>query len=239
MEVTLTSPTVTVLDDLLDPTRLGELAAWARAEHYVSPHEEGWLRVFRLGDGAPLNSKAWTSLSRCEASIPRRFLETIAEAARTHGGLLGPWRDLSLRSYLYPRGTRLGWHVDLEGRACGAYVFYFHPRWSARWGGELFVATHSAGDAFYEPRSESSLEPAALDEDLSAPGVFTAIQPRPNRLVLLAPQTAHMIARVDDAAGDAVRCSLTGFFYPEPVDPRERPESLRDRARVLRRRLGV
>ena len=38
------------------------------------------------------------------------------------------------------------------------------------------------------------------------------VQARPNRLVFLTGDTFHTVRRVDPAAGDHPRCSLTGFF---------------------------
>lgn len=38
------------------------------------------------------------------------------------------------------------------------------------------------------------------------------ISPRPNRLVLLAPNILHAVNRVDDDAGDHLRATIVGFL---------------------------
>ncbi len=60
--------------------------------------------------------------------------------------------------------------------------------------------------------------PAFLDNEqenarLGRIGLGRYIAPRPNRLVVIVGGTPHMINRVSPAAGDHVRCSISGFFH--------------------------
>jgi hypothetical protein len=57
------------------------------------------------------------------------------------------------------------------------------------------------------------------DHYLSVFGVGTWIMPKTNRLVLMAPGVYHSINRVDDDAGDHVRCSVVGFYKREKRAP--------------------
>lgn len=45
-----------------------------------------------------------------------------------------------------------------------------------------------------------------------------AIAPKPNRLVLVKAETVHQIHRVDETAGDSLRCTLTGFVSRDVRD---------------------
>ena len=94
------------------------------------------------------------------------------------------WSRLSARAYRYPPGTGLEWHADADAYA-GSYVLYAHRTWAPDAGGELMVAAPS--------------------------GVGDFIQPRPNRLVVMAGGPLHCVARVNPKA-DGDRLSVSGFF---------------------------
>lgn len=137
---------------------------------------------------------------------------------------------ISACSYLYPQGTGLSWHADTPRLYTGAYVFFAHPAWNCQWGGELFLADDSeglelgAGTVIALRRDGTQLRPTAVqltafldnsreNADLGRMGMGQYVAPNPNRLVVIAGGNAHMINRVSPAAGDHVRCSISGFFH--------------------------
>ena len=58
--------------------------------------------------------------------------------------------------------------------------------------------------------------PAHLSAELLKCGIGTFIMPKPNRLVLLGGGNYHMISKVDPAAGDHPRFTISGFFLNTP-----------------------
>jgi hypothetical protein len=155
-------------------------------------------------------------------------LDGMAELVGKRGIDFG---DISACVYLYPQGTGLSWHSDTPRLYTGAYVFYVHPEWNCQWGGELFVADESsrgqdldAGTAVALRREGTRLKPTTVaippfldnkreNAELERVGVGQYIAPKPNRLVVIAGGNPHMINRVSPAAGDRVRCSISGFFH--------------------------
>src|SRR5437016_561861 len=67
------------------------------------------------------------------------MVKPAVEVARLHPEIVAGFEDISLRSYLYPRGSKLSWHDD-RTEFSGALTYYIHPRWGSTWGGELMVA---------------------------------------------------------------------------------------------------
>jgi len=138
---------------------------------------------------------------------------------------------VSACAYLYPQGTGLSWHEDVPRLYTGGYIFYAHPEWNCQWGGELLVADESsrardlgAGKVVGLRREGAQLKlatvgiPSFLDNEqenreLERMAMGRYIAPKPNRLVVLASGNPHMINRVSSAAGDHVRCSISGFFH--------------------------
>lgn len=141
------------------------------------------------------------------------------------------FEGISACTYLYPQGTGLSWHNDVPRRYTGAYVFFAHPEWNCQWGGELFLADAprrpeelGEGSVVALRREGAGLKPATLvvpafldnehvDAELGRTGMGRYIAPKPNRLVVIAGGSPHMINRVSPAAGDHVRCSVSGFFH--------------------------
>ena len=138
------------------------------------------------------------------------ILDVILEESDTFIPWLGEakidWRCVSATPYIYPQGTALSWHTDSQkGGKTGAYTFYIHPRWKSNWGGELLVSESDMSEAV-QPRFDRD-----RDDGLEKDGIF--ITPKPNRLVIIKGGTLHKIARVELAAGNNVRASVSGFFY--------------------------
>jgi Rps23 Pro-64 3,4-dihydroxylase Tpa1-like proline 4-hydroxylase len=123
------------------------------------------------------------------------------------------WIALYLSPWLYPVGSALSLHRDAE-RYTGSFTYFAHSRWSVHWGGELLVTP---------PTSESTVhsgdEPWMSEDgndDADGTGIATCVSPRPNRLVVIAPDRPHRIARVDQNAGAHLRASIAGFFLRSP-----------------------
>jgi hypothetical protein len=130
----------------------------------------------------------------------------MTNVAKAHPGMIPSWGSLILRSYLYPRGTKLNWHNDLGYKA--ASIFYVHPEWSGTWGGELMIARTPEGVNLPPPH----LDHKAEDKFLETFGIGTYITCKPNRLVLTRAGVWHSINRVDNDAGDHARASVVGFY---------------------------
>lgn len=94
--------------------------------------------------------------------------------------------------WIYPPGSGLHYHND--GIYAGSYAFYIHEEWDETWGGELLIRPDN--------------------DDLG--GQF--IIPKPNRLVLIAPNILHSINPVHLRAGNRHRQSLAGFLHVNPKD---------------------
>lgn len=172
-----------------------------------------WIKVWRLTDSYCFGSDSFLYSKMPFNNVMDAFIKAVLEFSGKYPDLIpSSWKDVSIKSYLYPRGTKLSWHND-SGDYCGAFTYYVHPKWGSTWGGELVIAEAPP----FEQVFDANVMPPHLNHDwedhyLSIYGMGQWICPKPNRLVLLAPGTFHAINRVDDDAGDNVRCSLQGFF---------------------------
>jgi hypothetical protein len=179
-------------------------------EEYLMPHISGWSKVWRMTDGTCIGSRGYDT-SKCNlegyVSLANNMFTSVA---KSHPGIVPGWDDLIIRSYLYPRGTKLSWHNDTG--YSGAAIFYVHPEWASTWGGELFVARTPPCASFPPPHLDHRQE----DRFLEAYGMGTYITPKPNRLVLTRAGVWHSINRVDEDAGDHCRASVVGFFKEGP-----------------------
>jgi hypothetical protein len=189
--------TYAVVDNFLSPQE--HLALWnAFRDTALSHHDVGaWNRVFQLMDGDDPVSSALQSRrpllrdGTAGDSPAQPLLPALGEkmSALMLGNpiAIGPWTGFSMSAWIYRPGMGLEWHGDTGWLA--GYIYYVHPVWHASWGGELLVAT---------------------DDDAST-GTF--INPQPNRLVVLRGGTRHCIKKVESAAGQAFRASVSGFFF--------------------------
>jgi hypothetical protein len=217
-----------VYDDALPPAAFASVWAWLQREPLAPPFVARGLQevIWRLGDSYPVRTGAYYHSRRSlPAAAPGGFPGALAAAAAAfeeiggrHPELLGTkgkdWRDVSLTGYVYPRGSRLSWHTDHDSYTA-AFVYYVHPRWSASWGGELFIAD-ADGEVSETP---THLDHTAEDDWLMKHGFGNFIMAKPNRLVLIKLGVPHMMARVDPDAGDHVRASILGFFLREYGPP--------------------
>jgi hypothetical protein len=240
MKVALRTAQIVVLDDVLEPAHFEALWKHTQLAKYRSVHAEGWEPVWRPLDGQPLTTADVFSEPGDEAGehyptgtgidhVIRAIGEHAHEFAE-HVGVRGEaWSRFTASSYLYSAGARLSWHKDREDKYTGSYAFYAHPTWNVQWGGELLVADESTRGAdtsngeqyewdgkdpesLRKKRIRASLSNERENEVLLASGVGTYVVPKPNRLVVIAGHTTHMINQVHAAAGDRVRCSVAGFF---------------------------
>jgi two-component system cell cycle response regulator len=136
------------------------------------------------------------------------------------------WLAISGKMFVYPAGTGASWHND-GGMYRGAFIYYAHPHWDAQWGGQLLVADPSARETHHELVAEKNKaqagephrerkhyfgSPVLGDDALMKRGIGSYVMPKPNRLVLLSGDNAHMVMKVSSAAGNRCRMSVAGFF---------------------------
>ena len=229
----LKTPQFGVFDDFLPESEFHLLWNHLRDAEYVFVNRVRWEGVYGLLDGRPLEGAGLLSRPLEELSgvaayptgsamdfIVRRLLELAPRLAPWVGQEEVDWHYLTARPFLFPQGSALAWHDDGANRT-GAFSYYAHPSWNCRWGGELCVARVRMEDLDLPDEEVPGKGPCRLpleldnrleNEPLLADGIGYYIAPRPNRLVVMAPGYLHRIARVEPAAGAAVRCSVSGFF---------------------------
>ncbi len=156
------------------------------------------------------------------------FVE-IGEVYETLVGREGrEWRTLAAAPRLYERNSSLYWHRDTPAVVTGSCTYYAHPEWNVQWGGELFIA-HPSALAIPEERGPSMISPkevmgkglvplsghldnSEVNEALMEAAMGYYVMPKPNRLVVMRTGNPHMISKVQPAAGDHVRASVTMFL---------------------------
>lgn len=217
MKLTFRDKRIAVYDEFLPIDNFERLWLQVQTEQYKSPaRSEGWIKVWRLGDGPLLSSREYLLSKRPFNNALDIFVERLVEVARRHSELVGSedlnWNDITVRSYLYPRGSKLSWHEDSGGYS-GAFSYYVHPKWGSTWGGELLVAeTDEFSSILAQAPCGPYIDHEWEDRYLLDAGRGTFIAVKPNRLVLTGRNVYHAINRVDADAGDHVRSSVSGFF---------------------------
>lgn len=182
-------------------------------------------KVWRLSDGEPLRGKTvafardgrhQSELQPCDALS--MFVDSLIGSAHLFQTCLESqvpdWTRLTATPLLYPAGTALSWHSDGRGRN-GAFIFYAHPRWNVQWGGELLVADNPPYEittAYEASGSNPWLDNNIENELLLKVGIGRYVQPTPNRLVIIGAGMHHCVSHVNAAAGNNVRCTISGFF---------------------------
>lgn len=139
-------------------------------------------------------------------SVLPQLLPWIGEQGRD-------WTNIAATPSVYPAGTALSWHQDTS-KYSGAFIFYAHLDWNVQWGGELLIASRDAVEPPSEPQFRFDNE--AFSEWLLARGIGHFVLPKPNRMVVLSPESRHMVTPVRRAAGRHVRASVAGFFDRGP-----------------------
>jgi hypothetical protein len=213
-----------VFDDFLPPDQHAAVSQFIAREDVGFVHDEGWSRAYPCSDNPSIGKTTYLSrpapVVRCARSFPVGSAIDHLLSAITHRLYdLAPWlgghgRDFDLfsaRACLYPVGCGIGWHRHGRG---ASYSYYAHPVWQPSWGGELLILQpgNPALEKNSAPRSARfSFEPHPLDDAVMDCGLARAIWPKPNRMVVLHKGATHAVLRVQPAAGDHLRSSVTGF----------------------------
>ena len=260
MKLVIKTPSFAVYDDVLQAPAFDRIWQYVQREKYTWVHHQMWLKAWRLSDGSPLagpviysdetTARIANQVEGPDALPPElvrdfvfptgRHVDGLVETIAAHGAdwteLIGrrgdDWVGFTVRAFLYPQGAGLSWHLDL-GRYSGAYIYYAHPTWNVKWGGELMVADDAdiadgePGRAVFDPHDPTTsgiyqpdqtrrvgqhLDNAWENQKLMEIGTGRYVFPKPNRLVIVAPGCAHCINPLTAAAGDKVRATITGFF---------------------------
>lgn len=234
MKVIYSNENFIVIDDFLSKDDFAHMWNFIQEERFRYVHSEKWIKAFRLSDGNPMWGDVYISEKidyDNESSVfPMKrgidpLFEQMNDALKTFKPYIGnkgkEWNYYFARPYLYPRDAGLSWHTDGRGDMSGAFVYYCHPEWNALWGSELLIHSSEAGKVKY-PQTKMydgktkilglHMDHTAASEHLMKEGMGQYILPKPNRMVVLKPGLIHRINRVDPAAGDHIRASITGFF---------------------------
>jgi Rps23 Pro-64 3,4-dihydroxylase Tpa1-like proline 4-hydroxylase len=235
MRPTLSTSLFAVYDDFLSPKEHARMWKYFQSESYSFLNTVEWEKVYLESDKHPLlgptfwrQQKEMGSNPKSDSPEMRRFLTTIFKKAPRFSKWIGvegrDWASLAATAFLYPPGTGVGWHND--GIRVGAIVYYAHPYWDPNWGGELMLSEipprrKAKRKMLFEnvnPRVDISRE---MVEHTN--GIFTAVSPRPNRLVLIRGGVPHRIKPVEIGAGLNMRASISGFFYSKEKDWKKTP----------------
>lgn len=242
MNPTISTDQFAVFDNCITKEEQQFLWNYFRSVSFEYIQARRWSKVNRLSDGNALcGPPAYSERDRLDPTAQLfptgSALDIVCDLILGNVKAFEPWigrygenwRHFFARPFLYPAGTGLSWHDDY-GKSSGAYVLFMHPLWNSQWGGELLIADPSTrnmprkkepmykGDSLFvgpylDNRDES--------EKLLQHGVGHYIQPVPGRLVVIGDGVMHMVKKVEPAAGDNCRCSITGFFVnPLKTDQR-------------------
>jgi len=160
------------------------------------------------------------------------LMQTFSQSGEKYAPLVGregkDWRTLAMAPRLYERNSSLYWHRDTPSVVTGSCTYYAHPEWNVQWGGELYIAHPSAlkipercGPSMIEPKEvmgrgmvqlSGHLDNSEVNAALMEAGMGYYVMPKPNRLVIMKTGNPHMITKVQAAAGDHVRASITLFL---------------------------
>lgn len=238
MRTIYTSPDLAVIDDFLPEDQAREFWRYYEDCDFQSAHTPMVKGVWRVDDGQPLLGPQliWPSRPPEELLPPgmkmpemafNQFLcptgkavdgvlSAIKAQANAHPDIVGTelkdWIGILAQLQVYPAGSGLSWHADLDVYT-GAFIYYAHPEWNAQWGGELLIADRAVREAATGIRKRKHYFAADdFSDALMTGGVGRWVAARPNRLVLLAGKDMHAVAKVNPAAGHHVRASMSGFF---------------------------
>ena len=151
MKKTLQCDEFCVFDEALGDEGRSELWDYFGAERFEPVPRVRF--AWRLGDGQPFmgpHAAIWrdpdhpvpphqTPLEHAALHPTGTALDRILELLRERRALLTPWVGdawtmASATGWVYPSGSGVSWHCDSHERYTGAFIYYAHPRWHARWG---------------------------------------------------------------------------------------------------------
>ncbi len=238
MKITQQTKQYMVIDDFLSSSGWDEVWKYLQTEHYHQANALNWAGAWRLDDGPVMRGPAITyrlkdhnflyPTGKGIDCLIKGILDHQNDFAPAIGKLDQDWAGFTALAMLYPRESGLYWHRDAHTWT-GSYTYYAHREWNAQWGGELLIADETTnaisadyGIFFSKPKPVMGLEGeysfgSHLDNKdanslLMENGFGTYIMPKPNRLVLISGGSPHYVKKVDPAAGDRVRASVSGFF---------------------------
>ena len=234
MKLVFSNDVFAVIDAFLPQTDFVKIWNFIQTEKFRFVHSSEWVNAFNLEDGTPLWGNISISHSRPEPCTTEKvyptettvdlFIKHLILCSSEFKHLIGSkdkdWDFFFARPYLYPRGTGLSWHTDGKYKISGAYVYYCHPQWRLNWGAELLI-NQTPNQNFEYPevslindktqKTGFHLNSDELDNYMGD-GIGHYITPKPNRLVIFRNNILHCIKKVENAAGNHVRASITGFF---------------------------
>ncbi len=234
MKVTFSNELFIVLDDFLSQENFHHVWNFIQDENFRMVHSEKWIKAFRLTDGSPYWGNVYisekvdydneSSVFPTTRGIDPLFTQIDKELKQFQpyiGSKDKDWNYYFARPYIYPRDSGLSWHTDGRGDMSGAYVYYCHPEWNANWGSELLIHSTQVNVVKYPEAKmyDGNIKTLGLHLDyqtasdlLMKEGIGHYILPKPNRMIVLKKGIIHRINRVDAAAGDHLRSTITGFF---------------------------
>jgi len=252
MRFTLETDQIAVIDDFLSPDQHQTVWNYMTAEQYTQMNVINWAGAWRLDDGQAMRGPG-TSYGDFQGSAYRYpsktgidiLIETMVTNAQSFERWIGrkdkDWIVFTAAPIVYPRKSGLYWHRDATSWT-GSYTYYAHREWNIQWGGELLVAdssTQSIPDshgAFMKSPQElygapngqkfsygAHFDNSEANKTILESGVGTYVMPKPNRLVIIKERNPHCVTKVDDAAGDHVRASISGFFLKPGFDKSQTP----------------
>jgi hypothetical protein len=204
-----------IVDEVLDKDTFEKFWKWFEGQDFSCPHLGGWQKVWRLADGMPYGSHPYYHSKAPFNNELDAVYQNILFLARENQDVCGEegkdWDEIVVRPYIYTAGCRLSWHND-PGYA-SACIFYPHKIWHAHWGGELFIALTPPSIAQADIKSTvNEITREWYSDFLNKYGLGTYVAPIPNRAVFTKGDVWHAINRVDQTAGDNIRCSVVCFF---------------------------
>jgi hypothetical protein len=229
MRLTAKDSSLAVLDDVLDKERFDLFWNYFNGLDFAYRNATTWQKVWRLNDGQVVAS-ASSYRSKGPFNSPLDWIDqTVVGLAQQHfEDIVGKegvdWKDVIYTPYIYPTGTKISWHDDFG--YTGACIFYPHQEWSPFWGGELFIAKTPPPEERQQivlaNNSKGSVSNNITREYvaplLNTHGMGVYVAPLPNRMTFTSGSVWHAVNRVDQAAGDKVRCSIVAFFLKEKIN---------------------
>lgn len=187
---------VIVYDNFLPQDVFKSLQEEARKHEYVLiTHGSDVAYKLNTGEIYKTNLKYWSDNTRGKF---HQWFDAINELNPI------PCETYSLMTHVYSAGAEIDWHMDYNSLA--SYSFYLHDEWKPQWGGNLLVSDYNTEDVQGDNGTVFDNNPSVSD-----PGFGTWYAPLPNRLVIIK-KVFHKVERVDQAAGNNMRMSFTGFF---------------------------
>lgn len=228
MQLTYTDPDITIIDNFLDEETLALVREQSECLK-MQKIELGDDKAYKMNSGDIYKSenKYWSDQRPWNNNF-EPFMNKLVEWVSNNKSCLPEkqWEKISCMLHVYMVGAELSWHWDgkLGG---GSYSYYIHDDWRHTWGGNLLIASPDTKFSANEPSEGTSAEDMIgrnynrmsrtwnLKEEsdmILNPGYGRYFAPLPNRLMLTTGTTMHKVERIDTAAGENTRRSLTGFL---------------------------